>query len=307
MAAREQPVVPVVVGPTGVGKTAVALELADRLPLTVISADSRQIYTGLDIGTAKPTADERARVPHCGLDLVEPGERYSAGRFGRDAAGWLAAIDPARQPIVVGGTGFYVRVLAEGLFREPPLDAERRRRMREWLDRLPTVAAWATRMDRAFTGGGRQRATRATEVALLTGRPLSWWQRRAQTAPIMHAWTVRLTVPRSVLRERIAVRAAAMLEAGLVDEVRGVLARGVAPRAPGLDAVGYREVVRYLAGDMSGDELLPTIVTATRRYAKRQETWFRHQLGHDVMTVDATEPPAVVAERILMAWERRTT
>jgi tRNA dimethylallyltransferase len=121
-----KPRVPILVGPTAVGKTAVAAALADYWPVTVLSADSRQIYRGLDIGTAKPGREVLTRVPHLGIDLVEPGERYSAGRFARDAAGWLAALDPARRPLVVGGTGFYVRALADGLFREPALDAGRR-------------------------------------------------------------------------------------------------------------------------------------------------------------------------------------
>src|SRR5207244_4367416 len=123
------PLTPVLLGPTAVGKTAVAAALAMRLPLVIISADARQIYRRLDIGTAKPDAALRARVPHLGLDLVDPGERYSAGRFARDAAAWLDAIRTAgggRQPVIVGGTGFYVRALVEGLFREPPLDAGRR-------------------------------------------------------------------------------------------------------------------------------------------------------------------------------------
>ena len=119
--------VPVLVGPTAVGKTAVALALAARLPLEVISADSRQIYRRLDIGTAKPTRKERSRVPHHGIDVVEPGQRYSAGQFARDAARWVGEIrNRGRLPLVVGGTGLYVRALAEGLFHEPPLDPARR-------------------------------------------------------------------------------------------------------------------------------------------------------------------------------------
>src|SRR5207237_1104656 len=153
--------------------------------LTVVSADARQAYRGLDIGTAKPPGALLARVPHVGLDLVEPGERYSAGRFASDAAAWLAEIRAAgRQPVVVGGTGFYVRALAEGLFHEPPLDAGRRERLRAWTARLPVsrLAHWAARLDRRFAGGGRQRAARAVEVALLTGRGLSGWQGDARGA-----------------------------------------------------------------------------------------------------------------------------
>jgi tRNA dimethylallyltransferase len=297
-------VVPILVGPTAVGKTAVAAALAARWPLVVLSADSRQVYRGLDIGTAKPDAALRARVPHLGLDLVDPGERYSAGRFAREAAGWLAGLDPARRPLVVGGTGFYVRALVDGLFREPPMDPERRERVRSALAAVPKLAAWAVRLDPGYTGGGRQRAARAVEVALLSGRPLSWWQAHAREAGAIVPWYVRLTVPRAVLRRRITSRTRAMLRSGLVEEVRRVLASGVSPMAPGLDAVGYREVVLFLQGELAEADLEPAIVTATARYAKRQETWFRHQLGGDVVTLDATPDPPAVAAEIVARWER---
>jgi tRNA dimethylallyltransferase len=299
-----KPVVPILVGPTAVGKTAVAAALAERWPLVVVSADSRQIYRALDIGTAKPPAELRARVPHFGLDLVDPGERYSAGRFAREAAGWLGAVAPDRRPIVVGGTGFYVRALADGLFREPPMDPERRARLRLLLAEVPNVAAWAVRLDPGYTGGGRQRAARAVEVALLSGRPVSWWQAHARAAGALTPWYVRLTVPRAVLRRRIATRTRAMLAVGLVDEVRAVLDRGVAPDAPGLDAVGYREVVQVLQGRLAPAELETAIVTATAQYAKRQDTWFRHQLEGDVVTLDATRDPPVLAAEIVERWER---
>jgi tRNA dimethylallyltransferase len=299
-----KPVVPILVGPTAVGKTAVAAALAERWPLVVVSADSRQIYRALDIGTAKPPAELRARVPHFGLDLVDPGERYSAGRFAREAAGWLGAVAPDRRPIVVGGTGFYVRALADGLFREPPMDPERRARLRLLLAEVPNVAAWAVRLDPGYTGGGRQRAARAVEVALLSGRPVSWWQAHARAAGALTPWYVRLTVPRAVLRRRIATRTRAMLAVGLVDEVRAVLDRGVAPDAPGLDGVGYREVVQVLQGRLAPAELETAIVTATAQYAKRQDTWFRHQLEGDVVTLDATRDPPVLAAEIVERWER---
>ncbi|HEX9729473.1 MAG TPA: tRNA (adenosine(37)-N6)-dimethylallyltransferase MiaA [Gemmatimonadales bacterium] len=297
--------VPVLVGPTAVGKTAVALALADLVPLVVVSADSRQVYRGLDIGTAKPTRDELARVPHLGIDVVEPGERYSAGRFAADAARWVTQPD-TRQPVVVGGTGFYVRALADGLFHEPPMDPERRARLRAWIERLDGVASWAMRLDGAFRGGGRRRAARAVEVALLSGRSLSWWQEHARADGVIAPWYVRLTAPRAVLHERIAARVAAMLERGLIDEVRRLLDRGLAPDAPGLDAVGYREVVRHLRGDLPGASLRDAIAAATRRYAKRQETWFRHQLpGSSTVTLDATAAPADLAALIAGRWHER--
>ena len=223
--------VPILVGPTGVGKTAVAVALADHWPVVVISADARQVYRGLDIGTAKPGADVRARVPHLGLDLVDPGERYSAGRYARDAAGWMVGLAPEVQPLVVGGTGFYIRALAEGLFREPPMEPGRRDRLRAYLTSVQGLATWAVRLDAGFSGGGRQRAARAVEVALLSGRPLTWWQAHAKATGVLTPWYVRLTMPRALLRRRIAERTEAMLRDGLVEEVEAVLARGVAPHS----------------------------------------------------------------------------
>ena len=313
-----RPLVPVIVGPTAVGKTAVAAALAELEPVTVISADARQVYRGLDIGTAKPEHALRARVPHLGIDLVDPGERYSAGQFARDAAGWLAETrDAGRLPLVVGGTGFYVRALAEGLFREPPLDPGRRDQLRQWTEGLPSadLARWAGRLDRRFVGGGRQRAARGVEVALLTGRPLSWWQHEARETGAMRPWYIHLTMPRDLLHRRIAARVQGMLAAGLVAEVAGVLTRGVPAGAPGLDAVGYREVIARLQGTLAEADLGPAIIIATRRYAKRQETWFRHQLRApsagrgepEIWTLDATEEPAVIAQRVHERWRHVTT
>lgn len=304
--AAPKPHVPVLVGPTAVGKTAVALALSEFWPITVLSADSRQVYRHLDIGTAKPTVEQRHEVPHFGLDLVEPGERYSAGRFARDAARWLDELVPDRQPVVVGGTGFYVRALADGLFREPPMDMDRRSRLIQWTRDREGLGRWAARLDPGYAGGGRQRAARAVEVALLTGRALSWWQQRAKVEGIMRPWYVRLAVPRLVLHRRIVKRVHAMLSAGLVAEVEALLAGGLAPDAPGLNAVGYREVVQYLRGTLAAAHLPEAIVTATRRYAKRQVTWFRHQLlGHPVITLDATDSPATLARRIAELWAQR--
>jgi len=303
----------VIVGPTGVGKTAVASSLATLTPITVISADARQLYRGLDIGTAKPDGPTLQRVPHRGLDLIDPGERYSAGRFARDAAGWIADTRASgRQPIVVGGTGLYIRALAEGLFREPPFNPERRQQLRRWSESLAggELARWAGRLDPRFPGGGRQRAARAVEVALLTGHALSWWQREARDRGTLHPWYIHLTVPREVLHRRLAARVDDMLRAGFVQEVQRVLASGIAPHAPGLDGVGYREVVAMLNGQISESALRDAILVSTRRYAKRQETWFRNQLRApyavrstpEIWTLDATETPERVAAMILDRW-----
>ena len=308
-APNTQHLTPVIVGPTGVGKTAVAVALASLTRITVISADARQLYRGLDIGTAKPGPDILARVPHRGLDLLEPGERYSAGRFARDAAEWVAqSRADGRSPVVVGGTGLYIRALADGLFNEPVLDPERRERLREWSSDLEAgdLVRWAGRLDAGFPGGGRQRAARAIEVALLTGRALSWWQREARASGVLRPWYIHLTMPRDVLHRRLAVRVDQMLAAGLVDEVRRALDRGIAADAPGLDGIGYREVVAMLQGSLPEPLVRDAILAATRQYAKRQDTWFRNQLRESqVWTINATDAPALIAERIHERWEGR--
>jgi tRNA dimethylallyltransferase len=297
----------VVIGPTAVGKTAVALALAAHWPLEIVSADSRQVYRRLDIGTAKPTRKERARVTHHGLDLIDPGSRYSAGHFARDAEGWLADIRArGRRPVIVGGSGLYVRALAEGLFREPALDPARRRSLDAYTARLEPLELlrWASRLDPSFRRGGRQRAARAIEVALLTGYPLSYWQQAARARGAIDPWYIVLTVPRPVLHQRIARRAEEMVRRGLIEEVASVLAEGHAPTAPGLDGIGIREAVEYLHGRRARDTVAEAITVSTRQYAKRQQTWFRHQLDGAVLTLDATRPPERLAAEIAEAWER---
>ncbi|MBA3553845.1 MAG: tRNA (adenosine(37)-N6)-dimethylallyltransferase MiaA [Gemmatimonadales bacterium] len=300
--------VPVLVGPTAVGKTAVALALSAHWPLEVVSADSRQVYRRLDVGTAKPTRKERARVQHHGLDVVDPGERYSAGHFARDAAGWVAEVrNRGKLPLVVGGTGLYVRALAEGLFREPPLDPARRRSLDAFTARLEPLELlrWAGRLDPGFKAGGRQRAARAIEVALLTGRPLSHWQAAARDGGVIDPWYIVLTVPRPVLHQRIAARAEEMMRRGLIEEVAAVLAEGHRPDSPGLDGVGIREAVEYLHGQRPRESVAGAVATSTRQYAKRQQTWFRHQLGAPVLTLDASRGPERVAADIVEQWKAR--
>lgn len=298
---------PVLVGPTAVGKTAVALALAAHWPVEVVSADSRQVYRRLDIGTAKPTRRELAKVPHHGVDILEPGHRYSAGRYAAAAAGWVDDIrHRGALPVVVGGTGLYVRALMEGLFREPPLDAARRAALEEVLAGLPAseLVRWAGRLDPGFAGGGRQRALRSIEIALLTGRPLRHWQEAAREGRRFVPWYVVLSVPRPVLHQRIERRAHEMVQRGLIEEVASVLAEGHGAHAPGLDGIGIKEAVEYLHGARQRDSVAGAITVSTRQYAKRQETWFRHQLEGSVLRLDATRPAPELAAEIATHWSR---
>jgi tRNA dimethylallyltransferase len=298
---------PVIAGPTGIGKTAVAMALAEYWPLEVVSADSRQVYRRLNIGTAKPTPRMLGRVPHHGLDQIDPGHRFSAGRFARDANRWIVDIFAREHlPVIVGGTGLYIRALTDGLFREPPLDPGRRAAIQDFVEGLDAVEllGWAGRLDPGFRGGGRQRASRCIEVALLTGCPLSHWQRAAKAQGTVDPWYVVLTVPRAILHQRIQARAEEMVRRGLIEEVAAVLSEGHPPDAPGLDAIGMREAVEYLHGKRTRESVADAVAVSTRQYAKRQETWFRHQLEGPVLTLDATRPPDEVAAQIAEAWKQ---
>lgn len=301
-----------ITGPTASGKTALSIEVARRLDGEVVSMDSRQVYRGMDVGTAKATAEERAAVPHHGLDLVDPDERYSAGRFARDARGWIAAIrGRGRVPILVGGTGFFLRTLLDPIFTEPPLDEGRRTALRGWLGRQPgeRLAAWVRRLDpeRAALAieGGPQRMSRTLEVALLSGRPLSAWHREAPPeGEALEGVVVLLELPRVELDRRIEVRSGRMLQEGLLDEVRRLRRSGYGADAPGMTGTGYREAVACLDGHATEDETARAIAKSTRQYARRQLTWFRNQLPEDLQRVDATEPLERQVEVVLDAWQR---
>ncbi|MBI4539052.1 MAG: tRNA (adenosine(37)-N6)-dimethylallyltransferase MiaA [Gemmatimonadetes bacterium] len=299
-----------VTGPTASGKSRLALALAARLGGELISMDSRQVYRGLDVGTAKPSLADRARAPHHGLDVVDPPEPYSAGRFARDARRWIAEIrGRGRIPILVGGTGFFLRALTDPMFEEPQLDPRRRTALRRTLAGRgrDELARWVRAFDPARAGraiaGGRQRMTRTIEVALLSGRPLSWWHACASPgAEPLRAVVVLLQLPRQELYERIDARARAMLEDGLVPEVRRLLRAGYDQRVPAFNAVGYREVLPYLRGELPREQALARMQRATRQYARRQMTWFRHQLPAGTVSLDARASVDVLADRCIAAW-----
>ena len=286
----------VITGATATGKTKLSLVLAGELPIEIISMDSRQVYRGMDIGTGKATAQERARVRHWGLDVASPGQAYSAGSFARDARRWIRTIlARGRLPVLVGGTGFFLRALIQPLFAEPRVDGERRRVLRRYLDRLDPsrLISWVRALDPERSDlaieGGRQRMTRTIEVALLTGRPLSAWHKEApSTEPPLATDVAVVELPRDELSARIAARVRRMVEDGLVEEVRGLLDAGHSPDSPGMTAVGYREIAAHLAGRSTLDEAVDAMVRATRRYARRQLTWFRNQLPDDAVRIDGT-------------------
>ena len=303
----------VITGPTATGKTGVAIDVAQKLGGEIISLDSRQVYQGMDIGTAKATPTQRAAVPHHGLDLLPPSERYNAGRFAEDAREWISAITKrGHLPILVGGTGFFLRALTHPMFREPALDPGRKESMKRLLNekRRVELLEWLRHLDpvgaaRLSEEAGRQRIARMIEVALLTGRPLHWWHAQGvEGAHPIAALTIVLTLDRATLYNRINRRVMEMVEVGLVDEVAGLLAAGYDENTPGMKTTGYIEMIPHLRGEISLDEAVDAIQRATRSFARRQITWFRHQLAAPVVELDAAVPHPALVERIIEEWKR---
>ena len=315
-------------GPTASGKTAVALALAERLPLEVISVDSALVYRGMDIGTAKPSAAERAALPHHLIDILDPREAYSAAQFVADARRLAAEIRArGRLPLLVGGTMLYFKALRDGLDTMPAADPAVRAALdaRAAAEGWPALHAELARVDPATAArlapADRQRIQRALEVFRVSGRPLSAWQ-QAQTSGVSGeraAWPLVALEPasRAWLHARIAERFDAMLAAGLVDEVRALRARGdLHPDLPSMRCVGYRQVWAALDADdlgASGDglrwaslrdsprwaSLRDAGIAATRQLAKRQLTWLRSMPDRQVVACDAAD----AQERALAALQ----
>lgn len=308
------PRVLVILGPTATGKTRLALEVAGKLDGEIISADSRQAYRGLEVGTAAPSASVRASIPHHGVTFLEPGERYGAGRFARLCRDWIAGIESrGRVPVLAGGTGFFVGALTRPVFREPDLDAARRSSLREWVAAAPLaeLRRWTARLDPALPARlpvvDRQRAGRALELALLTGRSLTWWQEHAppEAEPIRaRIWV--LEADPELLRQRITERAHSMLDSGWVEEVEALAASGHGPGSPAMTSIGYRDVWRLALGEISREEAVAAIVRDTWRYARRQRTWLRHQVDAGVTRVRVGRDDENLAGRIVDDWVRLT-
>jgi len=281
-------------GPTASGKSAVALELSKRLPLEIVSVDSAQVYRGMDIGTAKPDAPTRARIPHHLIDIISPEQAYSAARFRTDALAAIAAIRArGRVALLVGGTMLYFKALREGLSALPGADHAVRARLDEraaargW----PALHAELAKVDPATAARLRptdaQRIQRALEVYELSGRPLSaLHETRDATDASEYLAFALIPVDRAELHRRIAERFDAMLVAGLIDEVRGLRVRhALRADTPSMRCVGYRQVWQFLEGDGDRTTLRDRGVAATRQLAKRQLTWLRS------MNVEAVDGP----------------
>ena len=271
-------------GPTASGKSQMALALAERVPLEIVSMDSAQVYRGLDVGTAKPSAAERAQVPHHLIDVIDPDQSYSTGRWRTDAIGTVREIlSRGKVPLIVGGTMLYYRALVSGLDALPQADPEVRAAInteaseRGW----PALHAELAKVDppaaRRIPVSDAQRIQRALEVWRLTGKPMSSLQGRTSASLPFSLKAFALVPPdRDALAERIAARFDAMLAAGLVDEVKRLRSQyELSPGLPSMRAVGYRQAWLHLEGEISAAEMRTQAVAATRQLAKRQLTWLR--------------------------------
>jgi tRNA dimethylallyltransferase len=294
-----------ILGATATGKSALALWLAPALGGEIISMDSRQVYRGFDIGTAKPTAAERALVPHHLIDVLDPTEPSSAGRHAAQAE--VAARAVARRggvPLLVGGTGLYFRALLHGLGPVAiPRAAQERIRAgfagRATADLYEELSARDPARAAMLSPRDRVRVTRALEIIAFTGRPASEALRRPEPGPdaLQHLKLV-LTMPRARLRERIEARTRALFAAGWADEVARLLAAGVAPTAPAMESLGYAELAAAITAGENPASRLDRVITATRQYAKRQETFFRSE--RDAVWIDVSEASAALHARELV-------
>ena len=316
MAARVAPVA-VVIGPTAAGKTAVAMALQDQLggpsKAQLISADSALVYRGMDIGTAKPSADELQAYPHRLIDIRDPSEPYSAADFVNDAdASVLEALEQQKTPIIVGGTMLYVQRFIKGIAELPGANSSIRRELQQQLERLgaEVMHAELSDIDRTVAAkihpNNHQRLLRALEVVRTTGQPMSAQWQDAKSAVAVSRLPIKLVTAvvgpsqRQVLHERIRERFQTMLHAGFLTEVEGLMQRGdLHPDLPAMRAVGYRQAWHFLRGDCSHEEFVAAALAATRQLAKRQLTWLRRWSEIDLQSGAAPEKIAVHIRRFL--------
>ncbi len=304
----------VLTGPTAVGKTAIALALAEKFPAEIISADSRQVYRYMDLGTAKPSHAERATVPHHFIDICNPDEVYSAGQFGREARTCvLEILDRGKLPLIAGGSGLYLRALLQG-FSEP---LPSNRKLQEELKRRAQhegSAALHAELQRVDPDSAKQlhpndshRIVRALEIFYtknLSQHKL--WETPGEPAPFGYK-TFVLNLDRKILYARINRRVEQMAAAGLVDECHRLLERGYAPDLNALQTVGYQEVFQFLRGEISQDEMIELIQRHSRQYAKRQLTWFRKMAECHWLDLAEADTASAIADRMIETPAQRPT
>ena len=300
----------IICGPTAAGKSDLALKLCETYNAAIISADSRQIYCEFDVGTAKPTREERARVTHFGIDVVEPYERYSAARWANEANVWIESAGEIEKDavVVVGGTGLYIKAIVDPLFNAPEQDPIQRGQLERELATMSVadLRRWCKQLDPARAHLGRTQLLRAIETALLSGSRISdLHSRHNATKAIEDARqepTYLVVDPGDVLGSRIEARVDKMLGAGWVDEVRELM-RSVSTDAPAWKASGYVVMRSHVEGALDLSSATQRVIIETRQYAKRQRTWFRNQLPATAVTyVNPDDPHALTIAREW--WER---
>jgi len=304
-----QEALPVVflVGPTAVGKSRVAIPVAKVLETEILTADSTQVYRGMDIGTDKPRLEERDGVPHQLIDLVAPDEPFNVGLYRRAALREIARLHAGgRVPLVVGGTGLYVRALAYGLWEGPPADWGLRRQLLEEEAAHGEGYLWRRleQVDPALAGTlharDRNKIVRALEVVVRTGVPLSEWHVRHQFKERpFRSVMIGLTMDRAALYRRIDARVLREIEDGLLEETRGLLAHGYDETLGSMKALGYRQMTGYVKGRYEWDEAVRRLQRDTRHFAKRQLTWFRSDPSVHWLTIEEDESVERIAERVM--------
>jgi len=272
----------VILGPTCVGKTQISLKLADILKGEIVSFDSRQVYKLMDIGTAKPTKEEREKIRHHLIDLVFPGEKFTAADYGKKARETIRQIIKRnKQPIAVGGSGLYLKAMIEGFFQGPKADEKIRKRLEREAQELggPHLFSRLKEVDpqaaKRIHPNDSVRIIRALEVYELTGKPISFWQREGSYEPsAMEFVKIGLNLERKELYQKINLRTEEMIAQGFLDEVKMLKKKGFTPKLKALKTVGYQELFDYLDGKLDLQEAIEKIKVNTRHYAKRQLTWF---------------------------------
>lgn len=303
--------IPALVGPTGVGKTAVGIALARRFGAEIISADSRQIYRYMDVGTAKPTADEQAAAPHHLIDIVDPDVRFSAGEYGRRAREAIHELARRGVPVlIVGGAGLYIRALAGGLFDAPEIPRGLRERLAAGYGKQTTAILHGrlVEIDPAsaarINANDRQRIERALEVYDATGATLTSWFDRPVQARRLRIRLIGLRRERAALYARIDARVDQMMASGFEAEVRGLMDRGYGGDTHGLSTFGYAEMLRCIHGELAEDAAVSIIRRRSRQYAKRQLTWFRQTPDVQWISVADGEDPEETCEKMLETCPR---
>ena len=296
-----------IVGPTASGKSDVAFSIAQRLVGEIISVDSMQVYRGMDIGTAKPAPEQRAQVPHHLIDVADISQPFDAAQFVSRAREAVAGVQQRRRlPILCGGTGLYLRALLEGLGESPPASPD----LRAELEATPLpvllneLAARDPQTASQIDSKNPRRVIRAVEVVRLTGKPYSLQRAKWDDQASSPAMIVGLLRERSDLVRRIDERVERMFERGLVAETKALLDAGLRNNRTALQALGYRQVVEHLQGSRSYADTVEVVKVQTRRFAKRQMTWFKRQCSVNWITVEAFASVDEVSSRVLETWER---